>query len=111
MGAPAGRAAGRPVGSQERLGGSLPHGFFPVLCFLPEDPVNRIIIVARIAPGARSAVAELFRESDATALPRDLGVKRRSLYSLSDIYLHAIDFHGPPDEALRHARELPAFQK
>ena len=38
--------------------------------------MDRAIIVARITPGAESAVAEIFKDSDATALPHELGVTR-----------------------------------
>nr|AHE14772.1 putative polyketide synthesis cyclase [uncultured bacterium] len=55
-------------------------------------------------------MAEIFSKSDATALPRELGVVRRSLYSLGDVYLHAIDFKSDPAEALRRARGLREFQ-
>jgi cyclase len=73
--------------------------------------MNRTIIVARIAPDAQPAVAEIFKNSDATALPQELGVACRSLYSLGDLYLHAIDFRADPAEALRRARGLPAFEQ
>jgi cyclase len=56
-------------------------------------------------------VAEIFKNSDATALPHELGVEHRSLYSLGEIYLHAIDFRVDPAQALHRARGLPAFDK
>src|SRR3954466_15513493 len=59
----------------------------PHACLSKEPTMNRTIIVARIAPDAHSAVAEIFKNSDATELPHELGVERRSLYSLGDIYL------------------------
>lgn len=73
--------------------------------------MNRTIIVARIQPDAHNAVADIFAASDATSLPRELGVKQRSLYSLQDIYLHVIDFEGDPGEALRRGSQLPGFRK
>ena len=73
--------------------------------------MNRMIIVARIQPHAESAVADIFAHSDATRLPHELGVERRSLYSLGDIYLHAVDFRIDPAEAMRRARELPEFNR
>ena len=73
--------------------------------------MNRMIIVARIQPGAESSVAGIFAESDTTTLPHDLGVERRSLYSLGDIYLHAIDFRIDPAEAMRRARGLQEFDR
>lgn len=71
----------------------------------------RSIIVARIQPNAESAVAEVFANSDATSLPQELGVRRRSLYSLNDIYLHVVDFHQDPAETLRRAPDLPGFRQ
>ena len=71
----------------------------------------RSIIVARIRPNAEPSVAQVFADSDATSLPHELGVARRSLYSLNDIYLHVIDMHNDPMETLRDAPKLPGFQQ
>jgi cyclase len=73
--------------------------------------MNRMIIVARIQPGAETAVADIFAKSDTTTLPHELGVERRSLYSMGDIYLHAIDFRLDPAEAMRRARGLREFDR
>lgn len=73
--------------------------------------MNRTVIVARIQPDSEPAVARVFADSDATALPRELGVQARSLYSLGDLYLHVIDFRDDPAEALRRAPQLPAFRR
>jgi polyketide synthesis cyclase len=73
--------------------------------------MNRAIIIARIKENAEPQVAEIFAGSDATSLPTDIGVQRRSLYSLGDLYVHAIDFRIDPDEALRVARGLPGFRE
>ncbi|MBB5872845.1 cyclase [Allocatelliglobosispora scoriae] len=73
--------------------------------------MHRTIIVARINPNAEPDVAGVFAESDATQLPYELGVRRRSLYSLNDVYLHVIDFADDPVETLRRAPENPGFRK
>jgi polyketide synthesis cyclase len=73
--------------------------------------MNRTIIVARIRRNAESAVARIFADSDATSLPHELGVERRSLYSLGDLYVHVIDFRHDPTDSLRRAGELPGFRK
>jgi cyclase len=73
--------------------------------------MNRTLIVARILPGAQDKVADIFAASDATALPHQIGVSRRSLYSLDDIYIHVVEMAGDTDQALRGARELPAFRR
>ena len=73
--------------------------------------MNRTLIVARIRTGAHDKVASIFADSDATSLPHQVGVSRRSLYSLNDVYIHVVDMVGDPDQALRNARELPAFRR
>ena len=73
---------------------------------------SRTLIVARMAPESEPAVAELFRESDhGTALARERGVLRRSLFQYQDLYFHLVDFAGSGDEALRVARDLPEFHR
>ena len=71
----------------------------------------RSIIVARIRPNVQQSVAKVFAESDATSLPLDLGVLRRSLYSLNDVYLHVIDMANEPGETLRKAARMPGFKE
>ena len=71
----------------------------------------RSIIVARIRPNVQESVAKVFAESDATSLPHDLGVIRRSLYSLNDVYLHVIDMKNDPHETLRKAAKMPGFKE
>jgi cyclase len=71
----------------------------------------RSIIVARIRPNMQESVAKVFAESDATSLPHDLGVVRRSLYSLNDVYLHVIDMTNEPGETLRKAAKMPGFKE
>jgi hypothetical protein len=69
------------------------------------------LIVARMAPESAPMVAQLFNESDLnTALPRELGVRRRSLFRYHDLYFHLVDFAGPADEAMRTAQDLPEFR-
>lgn len=71
----------------------------------------RSIIVARIRPNAEQGIAEVFADSDATSLPHELGVERRSLYSFNDVYLHVIDMHNDPSETLRKAVKIPGFKE
>jgi hypothetical protein len=69
------------------------------------------LIVARIANGSAPLVADLFRQSDlGTPLPRELGVRRRSLFQYHDLYFHLVDFNGPADQAVRAGRDLPDFR-
>ena len=70
------------------------------------------LIVARIAPGdGPERVAELFGASDATDLPKVLGVRSRSLYRYQDLYFHLVQFDGDPREALELARSRPDFHE
>jgi hypothetical protein len=64
---------------------------------------DRSLIVARLNPGGAAEIARLFAESDATTLPLDLGVQRRSLFRYADLYLHFVEFAGDRDGALRRA--------
>src|ERR1043166_5420978 len=57
-----------------------------------KDPMeNRILIVARMAEADRDAVAQVFAESDATALPMMMGARRRTLFSYHGLYLHLVE--------------------
>ncbi|MEP6559457.1 MAG: TcmI family type II polyketide cyclase [Nakamurella sp.] len=73
--------------------------------------MNRTLIVARMLPGAQDKVRDIFAASDATSLPREIGVSSRSLYTLNDIYIHVVEMRGDTGLALRQARELPAFRR
>jgi cyclase len=73
--------------------------------------MHRSLIIARIRPGKESAVRQVFAESDATSLPRDVGVVHRSLYTLGDLYVHLVDVRGDARESLERARGLPAFRQ
>ncbi|HEX5741499.1 MAG TPA: TcmI family type II polyketide cyclase [Pilimelia sp.] len=71
--------------------------------------MNRTLIIARITPGTEPAVAGVFAASDASLLPRDLGVRRRSLYALHDLYAHLVEFDGDARAAMRRAQRHPGF--
>lgn len=72
---------------------------------------DRILIVARLAPGSAGEVARLFAESDSGELPHVLGVTRRELFTYRDLYFHHVEFSGDADEALRTARGREDFQQ
>jgi cyclase len=64
-----------------------------------------------MATGSAPMVADLFRQSDlGTPLPRELGVRRRSLFQYHDLYFHLVDFNGPADQAVLAGRDLPDFR-
>ena len=73
--------------------------------------VQRGVIVARIKPGAREKVAELFAESDGTALPGLAGVRHRSLFALGDVYVHLVEFEDEPGDSVARVRDHPLFRE
>lgn len=68
------------------------------------------LIVARMKPDSASAVSELFSESDATGLPRALGVRRRHLFHYGPLYFHFVEFDGSQKEPMRVAGARPDFR-
>lgn len=71
---------------------------------------SRILIVARLKPEGRAdEVARLFAASDATELPRALGVTRRNLFLYRDLYFHYVDFDGDSTNAMAIARSRADF--
>jgi cyclase len=67
--------------------------------------------VARIKPGARERVAEIFAESDAGPLPRLAGVRHRSLFVLEDLYVHLVETEDDVDGAIDEVRDHPLFRE
>lgn len=68
------------------------------------------MIIARMAPTDADAVASVFGRYDATPMPYEIGVQRRSLYQFHGIYVHLIDFDRPAQEAMKIAQSLPDFR-
>jgi cyclase len=73
------------------------------------EPLHRGVIVARIAPGTEQQVADAFRRSDASDLPRLAGVVRRGLYRLGDVYVHVVDTRTDFDEVVQDIHAHPLF--
>ncbi|MGN9804662.1 TcmI family type II polyketide cyclase [Micromonospora sp. L32] len=73
--------------------------------------MDRSLIVAKVVPSAEAQVAEIFAESDATELPRLVGVRHRSLYRLHDLYVHLLETEAPTPGAVEAARGHPEFQR
>ncbi|MEH0934719.1 TcmI family type II polyketide cyclase [Micromonospora psammae] len=73
--------------------------------------MDRSLIVAKVVPTAEAQVAEIFAESDATDLPRLVGVRHRSLYRLHDLYVHLLETESPAESAVEAARGNPEFQR
>jgi len=73
--------------------------------------VERTLIVARLDPGHRDEVAELFAASDETELPLLLGVTRRTLFTFHDLYFHLIETDQALKPQLTEVRRHPLFQR
>ncbi|MBM7495313.1 cyclase [Micromonospora luteifusca] len=71
--------------------------------------MDRSLIVAKVDPNAEERVAEIFAESDATELPRLVGVRHRSLYRLHDLYVHLLETEQSAQSAVEGARGHPEF--
>jgi hypothetical protein len=68
------------------------------------------MIIAKMSPADADDVAAVFGRSDATSMPHEIGVLRRSLFQFHGLYVHLIDFDRPPEAAMRIAQSLPAFR-
>jgi len=53
--------------------------------------VHRTLIVARMKASEAPAVAQIFADSDASDLPRMIGVSRRTLFRFHDLYFHLVE--------------------
>jgi cyclase len=73
--------------------------------------IKRGVIVARIKPGCKNKVAELFAESDAGELPAIAGVRHRSLFVLGDVYVHLVEVKRDFDQAVADIRNHPLFRE
>jgi len=73
--------------------------------------VKRGVIVARIKPGTEEKVAQIFAESDATELPKLVGVRHRSLFVLDDIYVHLVETDDSFDESVAGVRDHALFKE
>lgn len=70
---------------------------------------HRTLIVARMQAGNADAVAAAFAESDASELPRMIGVSRRTLFRFHDLYFHLVEADGDISPALYRARSHPLY--
>ncbi|MDX6683540.1 MAG: cyclase [Solirubrobacteraceae bacterium] len=73
--------------------------------------VRRGMIVAKMRPGARDRVAEIFAESDATELPALAGVRHRSLFVLDDVYVHLVEVDDDFERAVDGVRQHELFRE
>ena len=68
------------------------------------------MIVAKMRSTDAADVANIFARYDATSMPHEIGVTRRSLYRFHGLYFHLIDFARPASEAMTTAQQLPSFR-
>ena len=74
-----------------------------------EAATEMTVIVGRIKPGAEVDVASIFAKSDAGALPVELGVTGRWLYSIDDVYVHLLEQEASIAAATRDDHDKPVF--
>jgi cyclase len=71
---------------------------------------HRTLIVARMEPSEADAVGQIFAASDASDLPRMIGVSRRTLFRFHDLYFHLVEADAEIDRNLYAARSHPLYQ-
>jgi cyclase len=74
-----------------------------------ELQVHRTLIVARMEPAEAENVAQIFKDSDATDLPRMIGVSRRTLFRFHDLYFHLVEADDNITPNLYKARSHPLY--
>ena len=67
----------------------------------PED-TEVTIILQRMVPGSEAEIARVFEESDASGLPKQLGVVGRWLYSSEDAFVHLLEQDTSIAKSARH---------
>jgi cyclase len=73
--------------------------------------MDKTLIVARMRPGTEQEIASVFAASDATELPRRIGVQSRTLFRFQDLYLHLIEAGQPLSATVDDTREHPLFRE
>lgn len=71
--------------------------------------MHRTLIVARMEPGEAGEVAKIFADSDATDLPKLVGVSRRTLFRFHDLYFHLVEADDDISPNLYKARSHPLY--
>lgn len=76
----------------------------------PEE-FYRGIIVGQHTPGSEDKIVEAFERSDATELPRAIGVKSRHVWVQGDIYVHFVEGRSSLPTVLKEYAQHPLFQE
>lgn len=72
--------------------------------------MNRGMIIGRLRPGAtKERIAQAFQSSDVTDLPRLIGVCKRSVFILGDVYVHLVEADMPIQDVLQTMKDHPLF--
>lgn len=74
----------------------------------PEE-LFRGIIVGTYKPGSEDKIAEAFERSDATELPRTIGVTSRHVWTQGDIYVHFVEASASLPTILKEYIQHPLF--
>lgn len=73
--------------------------------------MHHALIVARMASGSASQIADVFAASDRGDLPGLIGVTRRRLFEFGeDVYLHLIESDRDPAPAIAKVAGHPEFR-
>lgn len=70
----------------------------------------RALMVMKMDPSDADQVAEIFAEHDRSDLPHIVGISRRTLFRINDLYLHSIEAPENVYDKLYEARSHPLFQ-
>jgi cyclase len=73
--------------------------------------VHRTLIVAKLATDDTTEIADAFAKSDETALPRMIGVSRRTLFSFHELYFHLVEADQDISPSLYEARGHPLYKE
>jgi hypothetical protein len=73
--------------------------------------MHTTLIVTHFVPGSEEKIARLFAESDGTELPDLIGVQRRKLFTIHDVYIHLVEAERPIAEGLEQHRASSLFQQ
>ncbi len=76
----------------------------------PEE-LYRGIILAHYTPGSEDNIADAFRRSDATELPRHIGVTSRHVWVQGEFYVHFVEGRSSLPTVLKEYAEHPLFQE
>ena len=73
--------------------------------------VYRGVIIAQYEPGTEDKLADAFRRSDETALPRQVGVISRHLWVLGNVEVHLVEAIRPLPQIIREFAQNKLFME